>query len=386
MNFSSYSAFFTSGFMSTPNWNTSSSSSSSSAGSFLEDLDYYSDSDDSESEDEVDASSCYKFTLQRRSASTMNWEDPDSLRSYLCLDLSDGTSEPNSFAAPKHKRNSSAWIITPLSQERADDRSNHLHRPHMDSISGENFVGRSHERATPRQSYESLRVLPLPTRMAALTAPCPPSPHLAHDNQHLVEHKSRTPTVASSTTSLRRSHRPSDSAPSIATHNHRSTVASSSSVASVLSLSSALGSTKSRTRAMSVTTPEQSRSNRANLLADTLARLEGLAKDSFFDDDDDDDDDDSDDDYEEYRVDAEPFTEPEDIVLPLSPSDPRPRSSFFSLSSASSSGARSRAASRLRGTLNSWLPLSSFVDLGGETSPADDEKWNWRSFIEVGVM
>lgn len=231
--------------------------------------------------------------------------------SYLSLDGAEAASAAVS-ATPYGHESVPAWLIPPS----VDERGEPIRRKGV----------------SPRQSRESLRVLPSPkimpvSRLPVSQANAPASP-----------------------SSLRRAYGPSDSDGTIATY------------------SALQPASPARPRTISLSSADQSSSNRATFLASTLAKLEGLANHSFFDDDDDDDEDSD-----------GSFVEPEDIVLPASPSNSHPRSSFFALSSNSAN------PSMARGVMNSW-PLSSFVDLSGDSTPKEDDRWNWRSFIEIGVM
>lgn len=157
---------------------------------------------------------------------------------------------------------------------------------------------------TPRQSKESLRVLPSPKPAPSATLPALP--------------QQAGPSVV----------RP----------------------ASYSAAKSVSPSTSERQRTLSTPVP----SIRTGLRAEALAKLEGRSRATFLSLDD----------------------EPEDVVLPSSHSNPL--SSFLSFSPVPSP--------TFPKSLSSWLPLSSFMDLSWQNVERDEERWNWRSFIELGTM
>ncbi|KAJ3572359.1 hypothetical protein NP233_g3133 [Leucocoprinus birnbaumii] len=113
-------------------------------------------------------------------------------------------------------------------------------------------------------------------------------------------------------------------------------------------------------------------------------------------DDEDEDDEDvlprSDSEDEPVQVQAyNPSFEPEDIVLPASPTTLSfPPSRVLRPSNSANLGGRKasqRRAKHKSGKTGEWFPLKSFIDLCNEN---DDESgsgsWNWRSFIEVSTL
>ncbi|KAF9453528.1 hypothetical protein P691DRAFT_719268 [Macrolepiota fuliginosa MF-IS2] len=85
-----------------------------------------------------------------------------------------------------------------------------------------------------------------------------------------------------------------------------------------------------------------------------------------------------------------PSFEPEDIVLPTSPttySFPPSRvlrpSNGDSLSKLGGRKASQRKVKHKSGKPTDWFPLKSFIDLRNENDDEYGPSWNWRSFIEV---
>jgi hypothetical protein len=80
-----------------------------------------------------------------------------------------------------------------------------------------------------------------------------------------------------------------------------------------------------------------------------------------------------------------PSFEPEDIVLPASPTTHSfPPSRVLLPSNGDNLGGRKASQRRVKrksGKATEWFPLKSFIDLYNEND--DDSSWNWRSFIEV---
>lgn len=112
------------------------------------------------------------------------------------------------------------------------------------------------------------------------------------------------------------------------------------------------------------------------------------------DEDEDDDEDDvlprSDSEDDPMRI-FNPTFEPEDIVLPASPTTHSfPPSRVLRPSNGANLGGRKpsqRRAKHKSGKASEWFPLKSFIDLCNEN---DDDSgsgnWNWRSFIEVSTL
>jgi hypothetical protein len=237
---------------------------------------------------DIDEASAFYFTLQPS-------RNCSEYRSFLSLDIA----ESMSLRSVSSRRNTLTCNMSLFP-----------------TIAEENTL--SVKTLTPRQSRESLRVLPSPKPAPSVTLP-------------------PTPQEAASISATIKCHRPSESVPTIS------------------SSSSSRPSKRARTQSLS----SQTSSVRATRHADALAKLEGRASSTFLSLNDDED------------------LEPEDIVLP--PPRSNPHLSFLSFSSIARRSSRGE-----KGRLSLFSPLSSFIDLSPHSHERDEERWNWRSFIQFG--